>query len=60
MTKYLYRHITGKPITRRQFEDLVKRYRLDGNNVKHGSTTIAYRVEKMMTEAEIVKMEGRF
>jgi hypothetical protein len=58
--KETYHYMTGQRINKRQWNDLVKRYGLTGDSVIQGRTTIAYKRIRPMTEAETVKMEGRF
>jgi len=57
--KEKYYYITGKRISKKQWDDFVKRYDLIGDNIIQGRTTIAYRRIPVMTECELVKLEGR-
>ena len=58
--KETYYYITGQRINKRQWNDLVKRYGLAGDNVMEGRTTIAYRRVRVNTEAENVVLNGNY
>jgi hypothetical protein len=58
--KYKYYYFTGRPITKRDWDGLLKKYAQTDNKILDGKMTVAYRVVREMTEAERVKAEGRF
>lgn len=57
--KITYWYITGQRISKKQFNELVKRWGLQGDDVKDGSVTVAYRRVRPDTEEEAVFNEGR-
>lgn len=60
MKKYKYFYIYGQRISKKQFNDLEKRYGMHGDYIKEGKTTIAYRREVPQTERDIVYCTGKY
>lgn len=55
-----YFYITGKKISKKQWLEFAKRWGIQGDVIKDGGTTIAYRRIRPVTEAERVVLEGRY
>ena len=54
-----YFYVTCQRMTKKVWDDLVKRYGLIGDNIIEGRTTIAYRRVRPMTEHEIDKANNK-
>jgi hypothetical protein len=56
--KYFY--ITGRPITKKQWKEFADRWGIQGDVIKEGKTTIAYRRVRELTEQEQVYLSGKY
>jgi hypothetical protein len=55
-----YYYVTGQKISKRQWNEFAARWGIQGDVIKDGKTTVAYRLVREMTEAERVINEGRY
>lgn len=59
ITRETYHHATCARISKKGWNDLVRRYGLQGDEVRDGKVLVAYRRVREMTEQEKVFSEGR-
>lgn len=55
-----YYYITGQKISKKQWNEFADRWGIQGDVIKDGNTTVAYRRVRYMTDAEKVYAEGRY